>query len=262
MASFHNGTYFSVFLLLQVLRLFAAQGTVQLQQIQTPSGPTFIAVPSGPTLSFQHLPQLATPQQTQSQAPTNSKLSNTSMSVPTQNNIIPAVLNSIQHPMPQNSSRANISNTPSVTNLNVNVQNLSLNVTNSNSTTCSHNTTVLGESLTFHGSTSIQQNTNHIPETSVGNNLIENSGISQSNMGALQNTNQETSKVSTVNNCTSPRDGASAHMVMSVTLPPPKKKPKKKKKKKKLDLANIMKLSGKLFHFIAISSLGFKIKYH
>ncbi|KAJ9582979.1 hypothetical protein L9F63_022664, partial [Diploptera punctata] len=51
----------------QVLRLITAQGPIQLQQIQTPSGPTFIAVPSGQTLSFQQLgPRPSTPHQQQS----------------------------------------------------------------------------------------------------------------------------------------------------------------------------------------------------
>ncbi|XP_069693632.1 mucin-2-like isoform X3 [Periplaneta americana] len=45
----------------QVLRLFTSQGPMQLQQIQTPSGPTFIAVPSGQTLSFQQLGPQAPP---------------------------------------------------------------------------------------------------------------------------------------------------------------------------------------------------------
>ena len=49
------------FACLQVLRLFTSQGPMHLQQIQTPSGPTLIAVPSSQTLSFQQLGPQAPP---------------------------------------------------------------------------------------------------------------------------------------------------------------------------------------------------------
>lgn len=63
----------------QVLRLITG-GPMQLQQIQTSNGPTLIAVPSGPTLSFQQLPQLRGPSpgiiQQQQQPVTISPMSN------------------------------------------------------------------------------------------------------------------------------------------------------------------------------------------
>ncbi|XP_068082122.1 serine-rich adhesin for platelets [Anabrus simplex] len=236
----------------QVLRLIA-QAPMHLQQIQTPSGPTLIAVQSGQTLSFQHLPHLASSQQTPTPSQQPARPPNPQLSLQTSSNLLPAVLNNIHHSISQSGTRPSTA----LPNLNINVPNLNIGAQNSSTSACvSHGNTVIGSqtlSLTSsHSSSVIQQNqsANHNQETSVNNNFsVNNAGLIRSNASVVNH--NMNSEISSGSNSAAPstRDTTSSQMGISSTLPPPKKKPKKKKKKKKdeepkLDLANIMKLSG------------------
>lgn len=235
-------------LLNQVLRLVAAQGTVQLQSIQTPNGPTLIAVPPGSALSFQPVSQLTSPQQPQTQSQQTSKLTNQHVSIQTSNTILPAVLNNIQQSFQQNASRTSIQNNAAVTNLNLNVHNLSLNVTNTNSATCSHTSDILGDSSSSCQSCSASQQPAHssniVSESPVNVNLNVNASESSSKRtspSGLHNTPEIAKEnIETIN----VRESNGNQMVAPTPLPLNRKKSKKKKKKNKLDLANIMKLSG------------------
>ncbi|XP_021927375.1 mucin-12-like isoform X2 [Zootermopsis nevadensis] len=222
----------------QVLRLFTSQGPMQLQQIQTPSGPTLIAVPSGQTLSFQHLGPQAPPQHTQippqpPQGPRSCAAQHQPSTSPQQSatSIIPAVQ------LHQSNIR------PS---LNVGVP------TSGTGCTPQHNVSVIGGhtmslSTTNNVTPSIIHQNHHQVQPPVG------AMVPQSQQDATPSQQNATYPIMRHNTpvlqtqhhqCTGTNTDQTSILALS-----PKKKPKKKKKKKKdeepkLDLANIMKLSG------------------